>query len=481
MNQNSKREELTRRAALQAALSLSAVGVASRLGLPALARAASVAASQRRFVFCYFPGGWDQLLFLDPRDPDADGGRYQDANKATTLIETRYGSLQGGPFAPRVLRAGDLRFGPATERISQSQAAARLSKYADRIAIVRGINMGTLGHEIGMRYFLTARFPAGATARGSSLATECAALQRSHLAIPVLSLGLESYNEGYPGLYSAMRVDSIDDLLVVLDRAAGLVEKDPVEAALTDYARTRSHAKIEVYDRTSLIARMREADEGARATLGARLVDAFGFVSEMDAQSVATRARYGFARGDAHGSGPAAAFAATAIKRGVAQSVSVTLATLLDTHAVGNPQHADALNKGVSALAALLDDLATSEAPPELQKLGGRTWLDHTTVLAFSEFARSPLFNPAGGRDHFLGNSCLLAGAGIAGGRVAGVSGAVGMGPCRYDYREGKVVPEGGDPITPENIRATLLASAGLPTEADGLHAQPLRTLLAPA
>ena len=477
MNPSSKREEVTRRAALQAALGLSAIAASSRLGLPALARAAERAESQRRFVFCYFQGGWDQLLFLDPRDPDAEGGRYQDANKEATLTELRYGSLQGGPFAPRVLRAGDLTFGPATERVTQP--GARLSKHADRIAIVRGINMGTLGHEIGMRYFLTARVPVGATARGSNTATECAALQHSQLAIPVLSLGVESYNENYPGSYSAMRVDSIDDLLVVLDRAEGLVEKDPVEAALAEYARTRSRAKIEVYDRTSLIARMREADEGARATLKAHLMDAFNFASAMDASSVATRERYGLAHGEARGPGAAAAFAATAIKRGVAQSVSVTLGDGLDTHFGGNPEHADALNRGVSALAALLDDLASSEAPEALQKLGGRTWLDHTTVLAFSEFARSPLFNVNGGRDHFLGNSCLLAGAGIAGGRVAGASGTVGMGPCRYDYRARRVVPEGGDPITPEHVRATLLASAGLPIDADGLHGQPLRALLA--
>ena len=51
--------------------------------------------------------------------------------------------------------------------------------------------------------------------------------------------------------------------------------------------------------------------------------------------------------------------------------------------------------------------------------------------------ARTPLFNSRGGRDH-LASSCLLAGAGIAGNRVVGETGAVGMG------RVGTISPPGG-------------------------------------
>jgi hypothetical protein len=53
------------------------------------------------------------------------------------------------------------------------------------------------------------------------------------------------------------------------------------------------------------------------------------------------------------------------------------------------------------------------------------------------------------------------------------------MGACRYDFVAGRVVPEGGEVIGPEHVRATLLASAGLPTEAAGIHAPPIRALLA--
>src|SRR5215472_14348203 len=108
---------LTRRAALRAASCVAAVGLANTLGLERVARAAARAESSRRFVFCYFPGGWDQLLFLDPRDPDANGKRYDDSNRSSTLTETRYATLEGhNGFAPRLVKAGNLTFGPAVEK-----------------------------------------------------------------------------------------------------------------------------------------------------------------------------------------------------------------------------------------------------------------------------------------------------------------------------------------------------------------------------
>src|SRR6185312_7261622 len=107
-----REEEIARRDVLRAALGVAGAAIASSFGAPSIARAASAGVSSRRFVFVDFPGGWDQLLFLDPRDPEADGGRFSDANRATTLTETRYADLAGSEFEPRVVRAGGLTFGP---------------------------------------------------------------------------------------------------------------------------------------------------------------------------------------------------------------------------------------------------------------------------------------------------------------------------------------------------------------------------------
>jgi hypothetical protein len=330
------------------------------------------------------------------------------------------------------------------------------------MAIVRGIYMGTLGHEVGYRYFLTAKFPAGNTARGTSVATEAAAQMQSLTPLPVLSLRIESYNDRHPGQFSAVRVDSIDDLLLVLDRGKDYLERDTVEDALREYAKTEQPCEVNVYDRRSMLTRMRDMDRTTQSTLAGKLADRFRFASGNDPASEEVRARYGLAKGDAGSPGARAAFVSQAIKQNIAQCISVMIGNGTDTHFQGNPNHADALYPGIAALAALIDDLAKSDAPPELQKLGGDKWIDHTTILAFSEFARTPLFNQFGGRDHHLSTSCLLAGAGIAGDQVLGASGEVGMGPGRYDFRARKVAAEGGDNITPEHIAATLLLSAGL-------------------
>ena len=451
----------SRRDLLRGVLAASAAGFASRLGIERLASAATARETTRRFVFAYFPGGWDQLLFLDPRDTEANDKRFDDSNRSTTLTETRYANLEGhNGFTPRLIKAGNLTFGPATEK--PASPAPKLSKYYEKIAIVRGINMGTLGHEVGYRYFLTSKFPAGNTARGTSIASECAAQMGSSAPLPALSLRVESYNDRYPGQYSAMRVDSIDDLLQVLERGKDLLERDAVEEALADYAKTGTSCDVNVYDRRGILSRMRGADTTAHSTLASQLAQRFRFVGSDDDASQKVRAQYGFAKGDAGSPGARAAFAAQAIKQSVAQCVSLVIGNGTDTHFVGNPNHADALHPGIAALAALIDDLAKSDAPVELQKSGGKSWLDHTTILCFSEFSRTPLFNQFGGRDHHLTSSCLLAGAGIVGNQVVGASGDVGMGPGRYDFKARRAVSTGGENLLPEHIAATLLASAGL-------------------
>jgi hypothetical protein len=442
-------------------LAVSAAGVASKLGMETIARAATAKESTRRFVFAYFPGGWDQLLFLDPRDTDADNKKFDDSNRSTTLTETRYATLDGhNGFGSRVIRAGNLTFGPAVEK--PNAPVPKLSTYHEKIALVRGINMGTLGHEVGYRYFLTSKFPTGNTAKGTSIASECAAQMQANAPLPCLALRVEAYNDRYSGKYSAMRVDSIDDLLMVLERGKALLERDPVEEALDAYAKSNTTCDVNVYDRRGILSRMRGADTTARATLAGKLAQRFRFVTSDDDHSQTIRKQYAFNKGDAGSPGARAAFAAQSIKEGVAQCVSLMIGNGTDTHFVGNPNHADALYPGVAALAALIDDLARTDAPPELQKAGGKSWLDHTTILAFSEFARTPLFNQFGGRDHHLTSSCLIAGAGIRGNQVVGASGEVGMGPGRWDFKNNKVVPSGGENILPEHICATLLASAGL-------------------
>ena len=85
--------------------------------------------------------------------------------------------------------------------------------------------------------------------------------------------------------------------------------------------------------------------------------------------------------------------------------------------------------------------------------------MDHTTVMVFSEFARTPLINTAGGRDHHITGSCLLAGAGVKHNLVIGASGDIDMAPGRIDFNTGAASLLTGLNIFPDNIIATVLAS----------------------
>ncbi len=111
-----------------------------------------------------------------------------------------------------------------------------------------------------------------------------------------------------------------------------------------------------------------------------------------------------------------------------------------DTHA----QNADRLQDALCPLfdvtfAALLDDLEQ------------RGLLAETLVVAVGEFGRTPKINSLGGRDHWGAVfSCVLAGAGIAGGQVFGASDRNGAYPIL-------------DPIRPHDLTATIYHLLGIP------------------
>lgn len=477
--------QATRRQLLSATAMAAMTGLAARFGMGGVAHAQmrAMVESKRRFVFCYFPGGWDQILFLDPRDPSV----YTEEQRGMTLTDVRYEQLANSQFAQRVYRPdvggmpANVSFGPGSVKFNGdgSVRGPDIGAHADKISIVRGINMGTVAHEVGYRYFNTGTFPAGSSARGTSVASQIAAmlgtLESSPIAaLPALSLRVEAYNESMPGRYSALRVNSIGDLLQVLNRDGAMLEHSSVESALDEFSTLERPCEVNVYDRRGVLSRMREAQGTAQSIIRANLAAKFDFLSDstdmaIQADRVATRAKYGdylgraLNAGDAGAPGARAALAALAIKSGVAQCVSVMIGDGTDTHFTNNLDHANRIYPGIASLAALIDDLATSTVGPGHGLPEGDKWLDHTTIVAFSEFSRTPLMNQFGGRDHHLANSCLIAGAGIRGNTVVGESGRVAMGIGLWDFINNRVTdsPEQGRAIMPPDIAATLIASTG--------------------
>lgn len=97
-----------------------------------------------------------------------------------------------------------------------------------------------------------------------------------------------------------------------------------------------------------------------------------------------------------------------------------------------------------AALAALLADLEASKL------------LDETLIVIASEFGRTvgPL-NGQGGRDHFLRNTVVFAGAGTRGGRAIGATDATGANVVEYGWTPNR-------DIRPEDVTCTIYSALGI-------------------
>src|SRR5262249_22011711 len=139
-----------------------------------------------------------------------------------------------------------------------------------------------------------------------------------------------------------------------------------------------------------------------------------------------------------------AAMTFQALKYGMAQSVTLELASGCDTHdATWATDQPDEQFFGFTALGQLVTDLAATDDSARGGKL-----LDHTTILAFSEFGRTALLNGRDGRDHSLTAACMLLGAGVPHNKVVGASSDVAMVPRAVDPASGNPVDAGGTFLT---------------------------------
>ena len=174
-----------------------AMGQLGFLDQLAHAQVQNLDAPDRYYIFCYFGGGWDVLLSLDPRDQREFPSSTESLRE--TRIQPGYDTQQRPDLD--VIRTDDGRiFGPFI---------GELQRHFDKLTVVRGMNMETLSHTGGRRRFITGKAPSGTLARGSSASTWLASHLGANDLIPNLSLRIESYNQGLPNYASALRVSNV--------------------------------------------------------------------------------------------------------------------------------------------------------------------------------------------------------------------------------------------------------------------------------
>ncbi|MEM6369972.1 MAG: DUF1501 domain-containing protein [Myxococcota bacterium] len=407
------------------------------------------------YVFAYFSGGWDILLSLDPKDPT----RFGPENIANTLVQPAYELLESSDG--QLIDVGGRIFGPHI---------GGLALHADKLAVLNGMSMETLTHEAGRRRFLTGKAPAGLQARGSSASTWLAAHYGNRTPIPNLSVRVESYNVDNPAYATALRANEVPDLMEALQPNEPLLPEShrvQLDALMRQTAACPGPMASPTWQR---------AEEGrlkAREMAFSGLDELFNFRANTP-QMQAVRDHYGIPNNNAglRSSQAQAAMAAAAIKGGVSRCVTFQATSGLDTHFQewasdqGPRQEA-----GFEVVARLVEDLAASPYGS-----GGESWLDHTVIVGFSEFSRTPLLNGNGGRDHSLTNSCFLIGAGIKAGTY-GASSDLGMSPMTVDLATGRP-SAGGEVISPEHVIRSLMEQAGVRNDVADLRVEPYRAIL---
>jgi hypothetical protein len=284
--------------------------------LSGLARAQSAGAPEglrddRFYVFCSFGGGWDVLLGLDPRDPAI----FNNGSLSATGIQPAYELMPAAEQQiVRVDRDGRRRiFGPYIGELASAPLV-------DRLAVVRGLSMDTLTHEVGRRRWLTGKQPSGLTARGSSAATWMASALGAGEPVPNLVVGAESYNADQPTYASALKVATGNDLLRAL-RPAG-----PTLSALSQRqvdAHLSTQAACRVARKSSLWTAAEQARLATSDMLARRLDTLFDFNANTPAM-LALRTRYGMNVAQGLGTPEAqAAMAAQALLGGVSRAVTI--------------------------------------------------------------------------------------------------------------------------------------------------------------
>jgi hypothetical protein len=442
-----KSNGMNRRGFIRNALALSAGTTAFNLwpGMSPLAHGQlrHPDAPDRYYIFCYFPGGWDILLSLDPRDPS----RFTNGNLRSTQIQPGYELLQGNNA--QLIQSGGITWGPHI---------GELARHTDKVTVVRGMSMETLTHEVGRRRFITGKAPSGLQARGSSAATWLASHYGGSEAIPNLSVQVETYNRGLPNYATGLAVNSVSDLLRALrpadpSLAARLVQQ--IGGRLTDAALCPRGAQ------SSLWTNAEASRKKAQDMVTGGLSSAFDFRANSPAMQL-IRDHYGFNRNQTNTPEVQGAMAVQAITSGISRCASISVCPGLDTHFDDwQTDQGPRQEVGFRVVSRMVEDLAQRPYGDT-----GESWLDRTVIVGFSEFSRTPMLNTRGGRDHALTNACFLMGGKVRGGQVIGASSDVGMMPTTTNLLTGRPDPE-GEVILPEHVLQTLFDEVGIGSAPD--------------
>lgn len=398
--------------------------------------------SRRDFLTVGAVGGLGLTLanFLELRQAQADQKHYDFvAAKADSVIHV---FLPGGiahqesfdpkPYSPIEYR-GEIGSIKTNTGEVVSETIPQLAKIADRFAIIRSMTHGEAAHERGTHNMFTGYKPSPA------LLYPCFGSVISHEYGPRNNLPPYVCIPNQPNVYagSGYLSSSFAPFSLGADPASGgfKVRDLSLPGGVTDerFARRRSALEAVNYyfaqrDKSDNVAAMNTFYEGAYSMISSpQAREAF----DLEKEDPKLRDRYG--RNQA---GQRMLMARRLVEAGV-RMVTLTYG--------GWDMHSGVTAGMRSQMPALDQALATL-----LLDLEERGTLKRTLVMVSSEFGRTPKINQTAGRDHWPKVfSVLLAGGGIKGGTIFGMSDATAAEPE-------------SDPVSPGDLATTMYYQLGI-------------------
>ena len=414
-------------------------GVAAFAARKPLFAAAAQAPADQFFVFVHASGGWDVTLWADPRNERKGIVEPASTENTDPAPITRWKStkLDGDTDTFQILAPNDvaLRFGPGI---------GDLYDLRHRLTVVNGLAMNTVSHPDGTAFSATGRHLAGGHSPASSIDVAVANELGTGQLLPDIAIG-------FPSAYIGDRLDRRAIPLRVAN--AGTISKslarsdiylnDDDRAAVTALLSDEAHelAGRSTYPET--FERVRSQEDALPRLLGNDLKNAFTAKALTDAYpQLDYKAKY-------IGQGAlGAAFAVEAMKRNLVRCVGFALGGL-DTHNQNYKQHAHTQQELFGTIATLVKLLDVTPHPTR----HGAKLADHTHVLVFSDFCRTPQINLSGGRDHYPNNSALVISPRFKSGRAFGKTDEAQLLPADA----GLAFSDGPRPISPPDLLATFL------------------------
>lgn len=410
-----RRRDITRRAFLGGAAGLMAAG---GLWTPKKAFAAPL---ERKFLFFFAGGGWDTTTILDPHFGPDGASPVPGVDMA---VDTVLGNI------------GRMRYTSGPDRLPVDEYFRNWHGYT---AIINGVDAHSVGHDSGTQFMMT-----GTSASSyADWPTLLAANAQFEYPLPHVVFSGPSF----PGTQGAAVVRAgggtllslIDGSINGQSDAPAPVMMPPADDMVDQF----------VYNRVAEFARRQKGLARDRAD---------GLLANVERAMELEGRQFEAGLDDLGNSMLDQALKATELFRlGLSRCAMISIPGGYDTHGDDTSQ---SINQTAfyASLNELMEHLATTP---------GHTanWLiNEVTIVALSEFGRTPKLNGGGGKDHWPYNSMLVAGAGVNGNNVFGKTddGLIAM---PIDLKTGQEAP-GGTMLGIEHVGLALLRMGGLdPTQ----------------